>query len=55
MYEVLKIKAKSRPRDPPSVFENMPKNLITTRPSPKQPAKKAASSSRSNILSCQHS
>lgn len=55
MYEVLKIKAKSRPRDPPSVFENMPKNLITTLPSPKQPAKKAASSSRSNILSCQHS
>ena len=55
MYEVLKIKAKSRPRYPQSVFENIPKSLITTLPSPKQPAKKAASSSRSDILSCQHS
>ena len=45
----MKIKGKSRPRDPPSVFENIPKSLIPAPPTPKPPTKKAASSSRSEV------
>ena len=46
-FPVLKKKGKSRPRDLPSVFENIPKSLIPTPPPPKRPTKKATSSSRS--------
>ena len=49
-FPVLKKKGKSRPKDPPSVFENIPKSLIPTPPPPKRPTKKAASSSRSEAL-----
>ena len=43
----MKKKGKSRSRDPPSVFENIPKSLIATPPPPKGPTKKVASSLRS--------
>ena len=46
-FPVSKIKGKSRPRYPPSGFENIPKSLIPTPPPPKRPTKKGASSSRS--------
>ena len=36
-FPVLKIKGKSRPRDPPSVFKNIPKSLIQIPPPPKRP------------------
>ena len=49
-FQVLKIKGKSRLRDPSSAFENIPKSLILTTPTPKRPTKKAASSSRSEVL-----
>ena len=49
-FPVLKTKRKSRPREPQSVFKNIPKSLIPTPPSPKQPIKKAESSSRSEAL-----
>ena len=35
---------------PPSVFENIPKSLIPSPPPPKRPTKKAANSSRSELL-----
>ena len=34
-FPVLKKKGKSRPIDPPSVFENIPKSLMPTPPPPK--------------------
>ena len=46
-FPVIKIKGKSRPRDPPSIFENIPKSLIPTPAPPKRPTIKATSSSRS--------
>ena len=49
-FPVLKIKGESRPKDPPSVFENIPKSLIQTLPAPKQPTKKATKTSRSEVL-----
>ena len=49
-FPVLKIKGESRPRDPPSVFEHILKSLIPTPPPQMRPTKKAASSSRSDLL-----
>ena len=49
-FSSFKIKGKSRPNNPPPVFENILKNLIPTLPPPKCPTKKAASSARSEVL-----
>ena len=43
----IKVRGNSRPRDPPSVFENIPKSLIPTPAPSKRPTTKATSSARS--------
>ena len=45
-FLVVKVKGRERPKDPPSIFENLPKSLLPTPPPPKRLTTKATSSSR---------
>ena len=45
-FPVVKVKGRERPKDPPSIFENLPKSLLPTPPPPKRLTTKATSSSR---------
>ncbi|XP_012555511.2 THAP domain-containing protein 2-like [Hydra vulgaris] len=46
-FQVIKVKGRERPRDPPSVFEQIPKSLVPTPPPEKRTTTKSKSSVRS--------
>ena len=46
-FPVIKVKGRERPRDPPSIFDNIPKSLLPTPPPPKQRTLRAESFTRS--------
>ena len=46
-FPVVKVKGRERPRDPPSIFDNIPKSLIPTPPPPKRKTVTSESSVRS--------
>ena len=45
-FPVIKVKGRERPRDPPSIFNDIPKSLIPKKPPEKRKTVKAASSIR---------
>ena len=46
-FPVIKVKGRERPRDPPSIFDDIPKSLLPTSPPPKRRTLRAESSTRS--------